>query len=246
MQRRETQWHANELGIDMPLVTYGHAGVPLLMFPTAGADYLEYERFQLIDALAPLIDGGRVRVYSINSVNRYGVLEPHTPPQTKTKLLAAFDRYVVNEVLPLIRNDCGDHHIRPLVSGASLGAYLARNTVLKHPDLFRGAIAISGSYDMRDYLGDGYYDEDLYFNNPVDYVPNINDERFLPRLQHDVTIVLVTGQGRWESPDRSVQMANILRSKGIPCTLELWGHDVDHDWPWWRKMLPYYLNQIVA
>jgi esterase/lipase superfamily enzyme len=234
------------LGIDMPLVAYGHAGVPLLMFPTAGADYLEYERFHLIDAIAPLIDAGRLRVYSINSVNRYGVLEPSAPPQLKTKLLGAFDRYVVNDVLPLIRNDSGDQGIRPLLSGASLGAYLALNTLLKHPDAFRGCVAISGSYDMRDYLGSEYYDEDLYFNNPVDYVPNLNDEHYLGRLRNDVTIVLVTGQGRWESPGRSLQMADILRSKGIPCTLELWGHDVDHDWPWWRKMLPYYLNQLVA
>jgi len=246
VQRRETQWHSADLGIDMPLVAYGHAGVPLLMFPTAGADYLEYERFHLIDAIAPLIDAGRLRVYSINSVNRYGVLEPSAPPQLKTKLLGAFDRYVVNDVLPLIRNDSGDQGIRPLLSGASLGAYLALNTLLKHPDAFRGCVAISGSYDMRDYLGSEYYDEDLYFNNPVDYVPNLNDEHYLGRLRNDVTIVLVTGQGRWESPGRSLQMADILRSKGIPCTLELWGHDVDHDWPWWRKMLPYYLNQLVA
>jgi len=246
MQRRETQWHSSDLGIDMPLVAYGHAGVPLLMFPTAGADYLEYERFHLIDAIAPLIDGGRIRVYSINSVNRYGVLEPSAPPQLKTKLLSAFDRYVVNDVLPLIRNESGDQYVRPLTSGASLGAYLALNTLLKHPDAFRGTVAISGSYDMRDYLSNEYYDEDLYFNNPVDYVPNLNDEHILQRLRHDVSIVLVTGQGRWESPGRSVQMANILRNKGIPCTLELWGHDVDHDWPWWRKMLPYYLNQLVA
>jgi esterase/lipase superfamily enzyme len=230
----------------MPLVVYGHAGVPLLMFPTAGADYLEYERFHLIEAITPLIDAGRLRVYSINSVNRYGVLEPHAPPQLKTKLLSAYDRYVVNDVLPLIRTNSNDHHIRPLLSGASLGAYLALNTLLKHPDAFRGCVAISGSYDMRDYLGNEYYDEDLYFNNPVDYVPNLNDEQYLGRLRNDVTIVLVTGQGRWESPGRSQQMADILRSKGIPCTLELWGHDVDHDWPWWRKMLPYYLNQLVA
>jgi esterase/lipase superfamily enzyme len=90
-----------------------------------------------------------------------------------------------------------------------------------------------------------YYDDDVYFNNPIDYLPNLNDDYYLPRLRKAVTIVLVTGQGAYESPERSVQMAEILRSKGIPCILDLWGHDVSHDWEWWRKMLDHYLNTLV-
>jgi esterase/lipase superfamily enzyme len=218
--------------------------VPLLMYPTAAADYLEYERFLLIDAIAPLIDAGRVRAYAINSVNRYSLLNDQAPPQLKAKLLTVYDQYVVGDVVPWIRNDCGSADVRLLTTGASLGAFLALNATLKHPDLLCGCIAMSGSYDVRDYMSD-YYDDDVYFNNPVDYLPNLNDAHYLPRLREDVTIVLVTGQGAYENPGRSVQMADILRSKGIPCTLDLWGHDVDHDWPWWRKMLPYYLDKLV-
>ncbi|MBA3471454.1 MAG: alpha/beta fold hydrolase [Herpetosiphonaceae bacterium] len=229
----------------MPLATYGHAGIPLLMFPTAAADYLEYERFLLIDAIAPHIEAGRVRVYAINSVNRYSLLNDQASGQLKARLLTSYDQYVVNDVLPWICQDCGDASVRPLTTGASLGAFLALNMTLKHPDRFSGCIAMSGSYDIRDYLQD-YYDDDVYFNNPVDYIPRLEDEQHLSRLRSAVKLVLVTGLGAYENPGRSVQMADILGNKNIPVQLDLWGQDVDHDWPWWRKMLDYYLGQLTA
>ena len=80
MERRTTSWHSPALGMEMPLVAYGHAGYPLLMFPTAAADFLEYERFHLIGAIRHLIDAGRLRAYSINSVNRYSLMNEQAPP----------------------------------------------------------------------------------------------------------------------------------------------------------------------
>ncbi|HYF66330.1 MAG TPA: alpha/beta hydrolase-fold protein [Herpetosiphonaceae bacterium] len=245
MERRETTWHSTDLGIEMPLVAYGHAGTPLLMFPTAAADYLEYERFQLIEAIRHHIEAGRVRAYAINSVNRHSLLNQQAPGELKARLLTAYDRYVVDDVVPWIRRDCGDDAARPLTTGASLGAFLALNMTLKHPDVFSGCIAMSGSFEVRDYLSD-YYDTDVYFNNPVDYMPRLEDPAILERLRNDVRLLLVSGQGSYESPGRSVQMADILRLQGIPCQLELWGHDVDHDWPWWRRMLDHYLGQFAA
>src|SRR5207253_10227986 len=91
----------------MPMVAYGHAGYPLLMFPTAAADYLEYERFHLIEAISPFIDSGKIRAYAINSVNRYSLLNDQMPPRLKAELLTQYDRYVADEVLPqCLRNTC--------------------------------------------------------------------------------------------------------------------------------------------
>ena len=245
MQRRTTGWYSQNLGIDMPLVSYGHAGYPLLMFPTAAADFLEYERFHLIDSIRYFIETGRVRAYSINSVTRYSLLNDHAPPHIKAELLTRYDRYITDEVLPLIRSDTGDPHARPITTGASLGAFLAANTYFRHPDVMRGVIAMSGSYDIRSYLH-GYYDDNVYFNNPVDYLSGMNDDYFLPALRRADAIFILSGQGRWEAPDRSRRLSEILSSKGIPHTLDLWGHDVDHDWPWWRKMLPHYLGKLFG
>jgi esterase/lipase superfamily enzyme len=243
MERRITAWYSQNLGMEMPIVAYGHAGPPLLMFPTAAADYLEYERFLLVDAIKHHIEAGRVRAYSINSVNKYSLLNEQAPPHVKAELLSRYDRYIVEEVLPLIRNDTGDQGARPVTTGASLGAFLSANTYFRHPDLMRGVIAMSGSYDIRSYLR-GYSDDNVYFNNPADYLPNLSDDYYLPILRSADAIIIVTGQGRWEDPERSRQLSRILSLKGIPHTLDLWGHDVDHDWPWWRKMLDHYIDKI--
>ena len=242
MRREMTSWFSHNLGMDMPLVAYGHAGYPLLMFPTAAADYLEYERFLLTDAIKPFIESGQLRAYSINSVNRYSLLNEQASPQWKAELLTRYDRYIMEEVMPLIRDECGQD-AKPLTTGASLGAFLAANCYFKHPDQFRGTIAMSGSYDIRSYLKN-YYDDNVYFNNPIQYVQNLNDDYHLPILRKADSIVIVTGQGAFEAPERSQQFSGVLHQKGIPHLCEVWGRDVNHDWDWWRKMLPYYLGRF--
>ncbi len=244
MRRDTTSWFSHNLGMDMPLVAYGEKGYPLLMFPTAAADYLEYERFLLVDAIKPLIESGMLRAYSINSVNRYSLLNDKASPNWKAELLSRYDRYIMEEVMPLIRDECGQD-ARPLTTGASLGAFLAANTYFRHPDNFRGTIAMSGSYDIRSYLKN-YYDNNVYFNNPIQYVANMDDNHFLPILQKADSIVLVTGQGAFEAPERSRDFSRVLHSKAIPHVCDLWGHDVNHDWDWWRKMLPHYLNRFFG
>ncbi len=228
--------------MEMPLVAYGNSGYPLLMFPTAAADYLEYERFYLVDSIKDLIEAGKVRAYSINSVNRYSLLNKESHPGWKAEMLARYDRYIMDEVIPLIRKESGPD-ARPLTTGASLGAFLATNTYFKHSDTFRGTIAMSGSYDIYNYL-ESYFDDNVYFNNPMMYLKNLDDDHHLPRLRQADSIAIVTGQGAYEAPDRSREFSALLHSKGIPHRLELWGHDVNHDWPWWRKMLPHYLGEF--
>src|SRR6185295_459896 len=209
MERRTTSWYSPSLNMDMPLVAYGHSGQTLLMLPTAAADYLEYERFYLVDAIKPLIEGGRVRAYSINSVNRWSLLNEEMPSRMKAELLTRYDRYIVEEVLPLIRNESGAD-ARPITTGASLGAFLAANEYFKHPDLFRGVIAMSGSYDIRSYLK-GHYDDNVYFNNPADYLSGLNDEHYLPILRQADSIYILSGQGSYEDPQRSEQLSDILK-----------------------------------
>ncbi|WP_352431282.1 alpha/beta hydrolase-fold protein [Pyrinomonas sp.] len=245
MERRVTSWFSHHLGLEMPLVAYGHAGYPLLMFPTAAADYLEYERFRLIDAIRHHLEAGRIRAYSINSVNRQSLLNPHASPPVKAEYLTRYDRYLMDEVLPLIRQDTGDPQARPLTTGASLGAYLAANFYFRHPDHVRGTIAMSGTYDISSYFN-GYHDDNVYFNNPVEYLPNLNDDYYLPLLRRADAIYILTGQGAFEAPERSRRLSEILTAKGIPHTLDIWGADVNHDWPWWCRMLDYSLGKLFG
>jgi len=237
MERRITSWFSPNLQMEMPLVAYGNAGQTLLMLPTAAADYLEYERFYLVDSIKPFIEHGKIRAYSINSVNRWSLLNKEMPPKLKAELLARYDRYIVDEVLPLIRNENPPEYAKPITTGASLGAYLAANEYFKHPDLFRGTIPMSGSYDVRSFL-DGYYDDDCYFNCPTDYLPNMNDEWFLSRYRQ-MKIVLATGE--WDMcMDQNIKMSNIMNAKNIPNWLDIWGDRTFHDWPWWLRMAEKY------
>jgi esterase/lipase superfamily enzyme len=241
--RRIEGWSSPILGQDMPIVSYGHWGHPLLLFPTAAADFLENERFFLIKAIEPAIQAGRVRVFSINSINSQAWMDRGLPVAEQARRQALYSRYVEEEVAPYIRHICQTADIRIATSGASFGAFHAANALFRRTDLFDGVIAMSGFYDLGpDYLR-GYSDDNCYFNNPAWYLPQLGGEP-LHRLQTDCKILVLTGQGAYEAPDASRQLSRILHGKGVPHRLELWGHDVEHDWPWWRKMLPYAVDQM--
>ena len=242
MQREIDGWHSPSLSKYMEIVTYGYYGFPLLLFPTAAADYLEYERFYLIEAIREVIEGGKVKVFAINSINAESWLNPHVHPRYKGIRQVQYNDYIVNEVVPYIWRSC-QGRIGIITSGASLGAFHAANQLFRRPDLFDGMIAMSGAYDIRGYYqGAGHHDENIYYNNPVEYLPHLDDTHYLPLLRQKQHIYLLSGQGSYENPDASRRLAHILSEKGIPHELDLWGHDMPHDWPTWRAMLPYYLN----
>ena len=240
MRRDITKWFSPNLNKEMEIVSYGDYGFALLMFTTAAADYLEYERFQLIDAIKPFIESGKCKVYSINSINSESWLNDEMHPYDKAIRHQQFNKYVVEEVVPFIYKDCNG--VVPIyTTGASLGAFHAVNTFLRRPDLFAGTIGMSGSYDLTDYAKN-YFDENMYFNSPMHYMPNLEDNEILEQMRNGKKIYLVSGRGNYEKPEASTDLSNVLNSKSIPNEVDLWGYDVPHDWPTWRKMLPYYLE----
>jgi esterase/lipase superfamily enzyme len=241
MQREIHKWYSPNLNKEMEIVMYGHGNnYALLMFPTAAADFLEYERFHLIESLAPSINSGKITAFSINSINNESWLNDSTHPEYKSLRHRQFNDYVTEEVVPFIKLKCGNE-IKIITTGASFGALHAANTFFRRPDLFEGTIAMSGSYDLKDYAK-GYYDDNVYFNSPVDYLSNLTDENILNMLRNKKHIYITTGQGNYENPDASKNLSNILHAKGINHELDLWGYDIPHDWPSWRKMLPYFVE----
>jgi esterase/lipase superfamily enzyme len=148
---------------EMPIAVYGNYGFALLLVPTAAADYLEYERFQLIDSISHFIDNGTVKVFSINSINNESWMNDHVDAKTKIARHRQFNEYVYEEVVPFIKTHTSND--TPIViCGASFGALHGMNLFLKRPDLLNGVIAMSGVYDLTEY-SKGFYDEDVYFNS---------------------------------------------------------------------------------
>ncbi len=236
-------WHSPRLGLDMPIVSYGEHGHPLLLFPTAQADFLENERFFLIKAIEQHIFAGKVRVFSIDSINRYAWMNDDVHPVEKARRQRLYAEYIEQEVVPHIQRVCGDQRIA--TSGASFGAFHAVNQFLRRPDLFDSTIAMSGFYDLDPGYTEGHMNDDIYFNNPVSYVSNMHG-RNLDLLRHTTQIHIVSGRGAYEAPHRSQQLSDVLWKKGIGNNLDMWGHDVNHDWPWWRKMLDHYIGSRMG
>ncbi len=240
MKRMIDGWHSPSLGMNMEIATFGDFGFPLLMFPTAAADYLEYERFYVIDVLKDLIESGKVKVFSINSINRQSWLNRELHPKYKALRQVQYNNYITSEVVPYIWNSC-QGRMGIITTGASLGAFHAANQLFRRPDLFDGTIAMSGAFDIRAYYEGDYHDENVYFNNPVEYLPNL-EGYYLDLLRRKKHVHIVTGQGNYENPDASRRLSGILSAKGVPHELDLWGYDMPHDWPTWRAMLPNYIS----
>lgn len=246
LPRQTFGWYSSRLGLEMPIVNYGEQGRALLLYPTAEADYLEHERFLLIKALEPQILAGKIRVFSINSVNRHGWLNPEVTPAEAARWQARYSSYVEEEVVAHIRQVIADPTARIAVSGAGFGAFHAANQFFRRPDIFNALVAMSGFFDLEPAYSGNYRGDDLYFNNPVSYIANLCDEHTLELLRCNSQIHIVSGQGLFETPQCSKQLSQLLLDKGIPHNLDLWGHDVNHDWVWWRKMLPYYVAERLC
>ena len=240
MDRSTTFWFSPSLQKEMPIVTYGTYGFALLLVPTAGADYLEYERFQMIDQLAPFIEAGKMKVFSIDSINKESWLNNEMLGEHKAIKHNQYNEYVYNEVIPFIKN-ATSWNTSIILAGASLGALHSMNLFLKRPDLINGVIAMSGVYDLTEYTK-GFFDEQVYYNSPMHYMPNLTDHNMLEQIRSSQHIHILTGEGEYEAPDAARAFAGVLYNKGINYELSVWGNEWKHDWLTWRAMLPLFID----
>jgi esterase/lipase superfamily enzyme len=238
-----SSWHSERIGQSATLARWGYHGRPVLLFPTAGGDAEEIERMHLVGALWPLIDAGRIKVYSMDSVAGRAFARRDGSVGYRCALLDGFHHYVFHEVVPAIRMDCASPDIEVIAAGASIGAFNAVAVTCRRPDLFRAAIGMSGTYDLEKLFGITG-DQSYYFASPLAFLPNLGESAQLSRLRQRF-ILLALGQGRWEDPSESWRMAGVLGAKGIPNRVDPWGPDYDHDWPTWRAMLPKYLDELT-
>ena len=241
--KTNARWYSPRLEQEMHVVRWGFHGVPLLLFPTAGGDAEECERFLMIRALEPLIGAGRLKVYTCDSVAGRCWIDSSTSGPQRAWTQRRFMDFVRHEMVPAIRADCRTPNIDIVTAGASIGAYNALHAITAHPDVFSHALCMSGTFDLSKRMN-GAASGDFHFASPLHFVPYLGEGDQLNRLRQRM-IILATGEGRWENPGESWRVANILGAKGIPNRVDLWGPDHDHDWPTWREMLPKYLDELT-
>ena len=234
------RWHSPHVEQPVQLVRWGHLGAPVLLFPTAGGDAEEVERFKLIHVLEPLIAAGRIKVYSTDSIAGKAWTSKQHSAEFCSHLQNMFDALVHREIVPAIRKDCQTPGIEIIAAGASIGAFNAVASICRHPDVFRLAIALSGTYDLSKYL-EGRFIQDFYFASPLHFLPGLEGP-ILKRLQQRL-VLMPSGEGDYEDIGESWRMAKALGAKGIPNRVDSWGPDWHHNWETWRAMLPKYLDE---
>lgn len=220
----------------MELLVFGHAGLPVLVFPTSGGRFYDFEDRGLIAALSGKIDGGHLQIFCVDSIDMESWYNRQAPPRRRIARHMQYEDYLLGEVVPLVRLRNPDPRLLSL--GCSLGGYHAANIALRHPDIFTGMLSLSGAFDLSSFLG-GYYDQDCYFHLPTHYLPNLTDPWFLDRYRRN-SYVLATG---WDDHclDQNQNLDRILSDRDIPHKLCIWNAPNAHDWPTWQRMVQEYL-----
>ena len=230
MHKEIHRWYSPAMHKDMNVAVYGHYGFALLMFPTAAADFLEYERFLMIKSISGYINDGVCKVFTVDGFANESWLNRGMYPPHKSIRHGQYNNYVMSELVPFIYSH-SKSKVPIITTGASVGAYLAANAFFRRPDIIRGFIGMSGIYDLT-----------YYFNSPTHYLPKIDDHGYLEQMRNNKGVIIASGQGDFEDPNSSRRLSGILNDKGIRHWLDLWGHDMRHDWPTWRNMLPHFLQ----
>jgi esterase/lipase superfamily enzyme len=231
------------MGRNVHLWTYGHFGAPVVVFPTAAGFAHEWQSQGMVDALAPLLAAGRIKLYCPESNVSAAWTKKEVDPAERIQLHVQYEKFVLETLVPFVREDCNSARIPLAAAGSSLGGMYAANFALKHPETFRWALCMSGRYEVRNFTN-GFDSPDVYFNNPLAYVPNLTGDA-LERVKRNTHLSLVCGRGKWEEGciEETIALASHLDQLGVPHDRDLWGADVSHDWVWWKRQAAYHFGR---
>ena len=236
MNREHHKWYSQSLGRDMELLVYGHAGTPVLVFPTSQGRFFEYEDRGMTHALGDKLENGALQLFSVDSVDSESWYNRGVHPIVRVARHGQYEQYLLQEILPFIAQKNPDRNL--VTTGCSFGGYHAMNFALRHPDLVKKSVVMGAAYDMQQFL-DGYYDTDLYLLTAPHFLPNLTDPWFLDRIVRNKW-VFATGE-RDMCRAENERIASIFAAKQIPHSLHVWGDGAGHDWPEWRRMASAYL-----
>ncbi|MCD8294841.1 MAG: esterase [Clostridia bacterium] len=246
MQIEYHKEYSNCLGRDMEFKVYGHAGTPCLVIPCQGGKFYEFEDMGMLGIYAPYIESGRIRVFTIDSLDYETYACPAGDPAERIQKHENWMNYIVQEAVPRFREiSCSNEKF--IVTGLSLGAMHAATLFFRYPDIFGRAMCLSGAYTNEYFFG-SFHNDLTYENSPQQFLSNMPlDHPYLEKYRAGKFIMCV-GQGAWEieTLESTRAMADILARLNIGARIEFWGKDVRHDWDWWYKQAAYFLPDLLA
>lgn len=246
MRRYHTALYDPWVGRHVSVLCYGHYGPPVLVFPSSRGTFHEFEDNGMVGALAWLLQKGRLKLYCPESLDGESWCNYDASNEHRAGRHRAYEHFIVRTLVPFIRWDCGNDDQRIGVTGCSFGAYHSANFALKFPHLFHYALCMSGAYDIASTMFDGWSNDDVFFNNPMGFGYHLHGGP-LEHVRRNTHLVLVCGQGAWEPPflGSTHAFAGLLRWKGISHELDIWGHDVEHHWYWWRRQIAVHFGRAL-
>lgn len=237
MNREYHKWYSPSLGRDMELLLYGTGGRPVIAYPTSMGRFYQNEDFSLIGSVSDRIESGALQIICVDSVDMESWYNRAIPNRERAARHNQYEAYLINEVIPFFRERNTRVTEELNMTGASFGAYHAANFAFKHPDLVRRIVAMSGAFSLQ-FLVRGDYDQGIYFNSPVDYIPNLTDDWYLSRMRAQEIILPVGSEDICRASTE--QLSRVLWDKAVPNNLDIWD-GAWHDWPWWKQMIAKYL-----
>jgi esterase/lipase superfamily enzyme len=250
---RREQWVVQSLATGpVNVMAYGHYGPPVVFFTAERGDAWDFENTGLLDAVRPLLDGGRCRIFAVDSYDTASWRNHGLSLEDRARAHQRFEDFVLADLVPAVRGAFGTAPADPLpmlLTGPSLGGFHAANLCLRRADLFPVALCLSGVFDLS-HVGWGERGDTFYFHNPMDYVANMDGDH-LDWVRRTANLVLCVGTGMWEDASASgalpstLRFAELLARKGIPHELDVWGTDTPHDWPSWARMLVKHLPRLL-
>lgn len=245
MKREYYSNHSDVLDKDMSMIVYGEGGYPVIAFQAQDAKSNNFEDFGMIDALAPFIEEGRIQVFSVDNNDEESWSDQGGDNGARAWRQEEYFRFVTDELLPRVHS-WNNSDLRPLAVGCSIGATHAALAVFRRPDLFQGCIALSGVYGTSFFFGD-WMDENLYNNDLPAFLGNMPADHPYVDLYNQRQLVFCVGQGAWEEGiDDLRRIDDELSRLGVNHWCDFWGTDVNHDWPWWRKQMPYFMSEVLS
>lgn len=237
MNREYHKWYSSNLGRDMELLLFGHAGRPVLAFPTSMGRFYQNEDFSLISSLHDKLEHGHVQLLCVDGIDLESWYNRSVPSRERAHRHHQYENYLIHEAIPFLRSRNDRVNYELCTTGASFGAYHALNFAFRHPDIVKRIVAMSGAFSLQ-FLVHTEYDAEVYFNSPVDYVPNLNDEWYLSRMRQQEIILAVGSEDICLGSTR--HMSQLLWDKGVWHNLDIWD-GAWHDWPWWKLMVQKHL-----
>lgn len=236
MNREYHRWYSPSLGRDMELLIFGHAGARVLVFPTSMGRFYEWEDRGMMTAVSDHLEQGWLQIFCVDSVDKESWYAKWKHPEDRAHRQTAYEYYISREVLPLSRQTNANPFL--ITAGASFGAYHAVNFALRHPHLVGRAIGMSGYYDITRWT-DGYSGGEVYFHNPMAYMPNEQEHQRLEAIRN-VDLILAVGRDDALAGNNEA-FSEILWGKDVWHALRLWDGWC-HDWPWWQEMFRLYVG----